>query len=308
MTTFFKALATAVFATAFIAAPIYAQNSTLRADSGTSVGRIFLTSAEKPQLEVNLGVTRVSGEVSENGSDAVPKAIRFTLYPADQQSAESAKKADSTIIAFRSKNIQKIDDDTYRANGELAVTYVVRVANYDPTEAFSGAAYSQSSMYTVKHEATFDFHPVHHAATENAAAYTDWATELAVAGHYFPELMQAVSKTSWPMYVNNEQCSMPTNAGAEDFSGPSCTGDVVTVAARTDVHCTPGNIGAEDFSGEVCTGTPLIAPSTPEQATGAVQIVETNNHTNSVIADEVKLVLNLHVNDATYSIAGNSSH
>ena len=304
MNRIFKALAITALA-ASAAGPLYAQESAHRADSGNSVGRIFLTSARHPQLQNNIAVTRVSGNIVEGPANA-PSAVNFTLYPADQNADGSAKNSDSTIVKFHSNNIQKIDDQTYRASGQLTVTYVVQVATTGPSESYSGPIYSQAATYSVNHDATVDLHPVYHPGSNGAGGYTDWNVKTFVAGHSFPELLVAVSSTTWPEYRNNEQCTMPANVG-EDFSGPSCTADVITTAARTDVQCgIPANPG-EDFSGVVCTGTPLVTPSTLQQAGNPVQIVETSDNTNSVAADEVLIALNLRVNEASsYPVAGNS--
>ena len=303
MNRIFKAFAiTALAATA--AGPLYAQESAHRADSGNSVGRIFLTSTRHPQLQNNIAVTRVSGNIVE-GPASAPAAVNFTLYPADQNADGSAKNSDSTIVKFQSNNIQRIDEQTFRASGQLTVTYVVQVATTGPSESYSGPIYSQAATYSVSHDATVELHPVYHPGSNGAASYTDWKVKTSVAGHSFPELLVAVSSTNWPEYRNNEQCTMPANVG-EDFSGPTCTADVITTAARTDVQCgIPSNPG-EDFSGAVCTGTPLVTPSTREEVRNPVQIVEASN-TDSVVADEVLIALNLRINGDSFSLAAGNS-
>ena len=306
MTTLFKAFAAAALAATLFSGTVHAQESSRRADFSNSVGRIFLTSTKRPELQNNIAVTRVSGNITENASGSAPAAINLTLYPADQNPDGNARKTDAPIVRFQSHNIQKISDDTYRASGELTVTYVVQVATYGPSESYSGPTYSQAATYSIKRNATVELRPVYHPGANGAAGYTDWKATTSVTGHSFPELLQAVSNANWPEYRNNEQCTMPANVG-EDFSGPTCTADVVATAARTDVRCEiPSNVG-EDFSGEVCTGTPLVAPSTVEQAGNPVQIVETTNDgTAPVVADEVQIALNLRINDASFSLAGNS--
>jgi hypothetical protein len=302
MNTIFKAFALTALAATAATGPVYAQESAHRADSSNSVGRIFLTSTKRPQLQNNIAVTRVSGNIVEGPANA-PSAVSFTLYPADQNS-DAAEKTDSTIVKFQSHNIQKIHDQTYRASGQLTVTYVVQIATTGPSESYSGPTYSQAATYSVNHDATAELQPVYHPGSNGAAGYTDWNVKTSVAGHSFPELLVAVSSTSWPEYRNNEQCTMPANVG-EDFSGPTCTADVITTAARTDVQCgIPANPG-EDFSGAVCTGTPLVTPSTREQVRNSVQIVEASN-TDSVVADEVLIALNLRINGNSFSLAGNS--
>lgn len=304
MNTIIKVFAVTALAATAVAGPLCAQRSAHRADSSNSVGRIFLTSTKRPQLQNNIAVTRGSGDIVEDAAN-VPSAVNFTLYPADQNPDGTAQKTDSTIVKFESHNIQKINPQTYRASGELTVTYVVEMATYGPSESYSGPTYSQAATYSVKHDAAVDLHPVYHPGSNGASAYTDWNVKASVAGHSFPELLLAVSSTTWPEYRNNEQCTMSANVG-EDFSGPACTADVITTSARTDVHCqVPANIG-EDFSGEVCSGSPLLTPSTLEQASNPVQTVETSNDTAPVAADEVLIALNLRINNASFSLTGNA--
>jgi hypothetical protein len=50
----------------------------------------------------------------------------------------------------------------------------------------------------------------------------------------------------------------------------------------------------------------LVTPSTIAQVGNPVQIVETSSDSNSVVADEVLIALNLRINDGSYSLAGNS--
>jgi len=77
-----------------------------------------------------------------------------------------------------------------------------------------------------------------------------------IAEEDFPELMNAVAATDWPIFVTREDCVMPSNVG-EDFSGAACTGGRIDRLARTDVHCQMPSTVGEDFAGEVCTGTAL---------------------------------------------------
>jgi hypothetical protein len=105
--------------------------------------------------------------------------------------------------------------------------------------------------------------------------------------------MTAVASTVWPVFVADEKCSTPSNLGTEDYSGPTCTGERVDVAARKDLRCDISLTVGEDFSGEVCT---QVAPSivTPnQQHTLSAKHHRSNADANHIVANEVQIRLDL---------------
>lgn len=113
-----------------------------------------------------------------------------------------------------------------------------------------------------------------------------------IIGEDFPELSNSVSVMDWPAFVANERCVMPSNVG-EDFSGPGCTGNLVELTPRPDIHCEmPATVG-ESFAGEVRTGDPLrIAPSDAAENNAGKHQHKTGAP-NELAANEVMIQLDM---------------
>jgi hypothetical protein len=241
--------------------PAFAQSTVSRIDAEHSTARLYLASSNNPGANLNVGVARASGVVKLNSVDSAAPDFDFTLYPADKNPSLAANrreaKPDYTVIAFKSRRVVPLAANTYRVSGDLTLTYVQRTVSYDPSEG-----------------------------------YSEWIASSNISVEDFPELMNAVSSTVWPVFVADEKCSTPSNLGSEDYSGPACTGERVDVAARKDLSCdTPLAVG-EDFSGEVCT---QVAPSivTPDQGQSLAKHHHNQADASHIVANEVQIQLDL---------------
>src|ERR1700756_4578464 len=229
-------------------APAFAQDAVSQIDSEHSTARLYLASSKSPDTSLNVGVARASGAVKLSAGNAATPNFDFIIYPADQKSSLT-KKPNYTVVAFKSRRVVPLTADTYRVSGDLTVTYVQRSVSYDPSESYSGPTYGPAITSSQTQPVSFEFR---RAISPGNSANAEWIASSTIYGEDFPELLNAVSSTVWPVFVSDEQCTTPANVG-EDFSGPACTGEVVEVAARKDLRCdTPAMVG-EDFSGEVCT-------------------------------------------------------
>jgi len=276
-------------------APALAQNSVSQIDSEHSTARLYLASSKNPNASLNVGVARASGAVKLSSGNSATPNFDFTIYPADEKPSltKSAadrreEKPDYTVIAFKPRRVVSLTADTYRVSGDLTLTYVQRSVSYDPSESYSGPTYGPAITSSQTQSASFEFR---RAISSGNSANAEWIASSTISGEDFPELLNAVSSTVWPVFVADEQCSTPANVG-EDFSGPACTGEVVEVAARKDLRCdTPAMVG-EDFSGEVCT---QIAPSivAPDQGQAISAKHRHNADPNHLVANEVQIKLDL---------------
>jgi polyisoprenoid-binding protein YceI len=274
-------------------APAFAQNAVSQIDSEHSTARLYLASSKNPDTSLNVGVARAAGVVKLSAENAATPNFDFTIYPADEKRTKSAanrreEKPDYTVIAFKSRRVVPLTADTYRVSGDLTLTYVQRSVSYDPSESYSGPTYGPAITSSQTQPASFEFR---RATSSRNSANAEWIASSTIHGEDFPELLNAVSSTVWPVFVSDEQCTMPANVG-EDFSGPACTGEVVEVAARKDLRCdTPAMVG-EDFSGEVCT---QIAPSivAPDQGQSISAKHRHNADPNHLVANEVQIKLDL---------------
>lgn len=281
--------------------PAAAQNTRTQIDSDHSTARLFLSSSNKPDSSINVGVARVNGEVRWNPNDPTQSVFDFMAYPADQNEPgvgpgdKQPRKnipegANYTVITFKSKHVVPVEEGALRITGNLTVTRVERIASYDPSEAYSGPTYGPAIVHSVTREAVFMFQPEKTIDPVTKEDPTTWVASSVVAGEDFPELLNAVAATDWPVFVSDEQCAMPWTVG-EDFSGPACTGNRVDTAARTDVHCEMPSTVGEDFAGEVCTGTPLQMPTNDMTESKLEPQYHTGGATGQLTADQVNIEL-----------------
>jgi hypothetical protein len=276
--------------------PIVAQDARWDVDSAHSTARLVLSSSKKPASQVNVGVARVSGIAIGTADDSDPSAFDLTIYPADSRDPRSEESTpDHTVITFRSTVVRPVDDTTVQATGDLTVTYLERVVTYGPMESYSGPVYGPPIFHSQKREVTFQFRLHRTEASGENARRAEWSASDVIRGATFPGLLRAVEVTKWPVLVEDERCAVPSGS-EEDYSGPSCTGTLVSVTPRTDVHCQmPTPINEESYSGEVCTGIPLLTyPSDTDQGPAT---------RGQLVANEVTIDLDLRLTSPNTAVS-----
>ena len=298
-----------VLSSLIFVAPAPAQTIVWRIDSEHSTARLFLASSRNPDATVNVGVARANGLVTRNADDSAMPDFDFTIYPADKTaSLESFKQEednekpgsepDYTVISFKSTRVVRVDKETFRVTGNLTLTYVERLATYDPSEAYSGPVYGPAVTHSLRQEAVFEFRQVNPSGAQAAKkGNAEWSAFSTIRGENFPELLDAVSATDWPTFVADEHCVMPSTIG-EDYSGPTCTGETVEPTPRKSLHCEmPATVG-EDFAGEVCTQTSSPAVITDARENQWEARHHRSGEPNQLVANEVKIELDLHLTSA----------
>ena len=278
----------------FFVAPVLAQNSVSQIDSEHSTARLYLASTRNPDRNLNVGVARASGVVKFDATDSAAPDFDFTIYPADKNPSLAANrrqaKPNYTVIAFKSRRVVPLAAGTYRASGDLTLTYIQQTVSYDPSEGYSGPTYGPSVTLSQTEPASFEFRRV---VPSGRAAGAEWIASSNISVEDFPQLMTAVASTVWPVFVADEKCSSPSNLGAEDYSGLVCTGERVELAARKDLYCdAPSNVG-EDFSGEVCTQIAPAITAPDQEQTFSSRHHHKNADAARVIANEVQIQLDL---------------
>jgi polyisoprenoid-binding protein YceI len=295
-------LAITAFLGIISAIPSLAQDTAWNIDSDHSTARFVLSSSKRPAAKINVGVAQVRGIVIGTADASAPTEFDLTIYPADQDTHDRRSEdrrgesdlqsaPDYTVIAFRSTVIKPIAPATVRVTGNLTVTYVERVATYGPSESYSGPTYGPAITHSERREVTFEFQQIHQdKVSRESSSGAKWSASGVIQSASFPELLRAVESTNWPVLVEDEQCEMPSTTG-EDYSGPKCTGTVVGVRPRTDVHCEVPTTTGEGYSGEVCTGTPLLIDPSDSDDMGRSKPTATSS--GQLAANEVTIDLDL---------------
>lgn len=264
------------------ASPAFAQTTVLNIDPGDSTARLFVASSDRPDARINVGVARLSGDITESANNSLPTAFAFQIFAADRsaqllqsKSQEPAPHplygASNTLLTFKSKAVEPVDANTFRVRGDLTATYITRYATYDPYKAYSGPSYGPVVTHTTTRDVTFLFRtPPHSKARRAKKGTAEWSATTSVPSSAFPGLWNAVVTTDWPTFVAAEKCVMPSSTTGYP-SGESCAGKVVEPEPRTDIRCVMPSVG-EDFSGVVCTGKPLsLVPISEEETVASGQ-------------------------------------
>lgn len=265
MKTKFINLTLAAMLAATFAAPAFAQSTNWKLNSDHSTGRLTLSSTADPNASFDVGIANVKGSVSLDANSPANSAFNFTIYPADQDPVtlnpdgslnvgEFSNVARSTVINFRSRNVQSIGDGNLAVTGDLTLTHLERPVTITYNEAYSGAVYGEPVVTSATREVTFIFDRAATIAT-NAGNSRKFklAASVNIKTEDFPGLFEAVTDANWPIVVKDKFCEDPAEAG-EDYNGAHCTGTPVVISSRPPVALTVG----EDYPG-------------PEPSTSAVR-------------------------------------
>ena len=249
------------------AIPLHAQSTIWRIDSGHSTARLYLESSQDPSTGRNVGVARLNGEVDHSRGDPAGPAFHFTIFPADSSTplvpsntAHSEQTFQNTptytVITFKSRSTVPIAADAFRVTGDLTMTFVERSAIYDPGKGYSGPIFGSPILHIEQREVVFEFHRVGKLSSKVSEKGSTQLIGSGVIGEKdFPDLVKAVSSTDWPAFVADEQCVTPLSIG-EDFSGPACTGKVVELLPRIDIHCQISANTGESSATDGCPNSP----------------------------------------------------
>lgn len=221
-----------------------------QADRDASTARLFVGRETNPFL-FNAAVARVSGNVVLDPHRPGEGAVEVTIYPAGNGQAPVhaqgrlgngayPNSADYAEMTFRSAAAQLRSDGQWQAAGELTLIRVVRPATTDPSEAYAGPVYGSPEVSTVTRKAVFVFSS--RPAMSNHAARVIGTAQ--VEQTVFPELKAAVLDAEWPQVVQHENCVNSATA-AEDYAGPTCTGEVVAASSLP----ARASVVSEDFHG-----------------------------------------------------------
>lgn len=268
---------------------LLAQQQNFEIISDRSTASLYLGSRNNP-TSYNAGVARVSGNALLDSDDPGSSRFNFTIYAAGENppSADSrTASGDQPAISFHSEKVKTRSDGTLEARGQLTLLQPERQVTTSTGEDYAGPVYGPATVVETSHEATFilagaqaqappetssgDAHALTIQKNQPQPAMSMLAT-TSVSSEDFPELSRSVRDTVWPLLVNDEQCSAPLTVG-DDYSGGTCTGEVIEPAAAALIPTQTG----EDYAGL------QLVPPAGDQVTIHLELALSNTgHSSSI--------------------------
>lgn len=248
----------------FCAPTLAAQQQTLHVAPDHSTARLFIGTRENPKA-FNVAVERVSGEINIDNDNLNASSVNVRIYAANESAASDsdsqALAGIQPVFSFRSQRVTDGGDGMLRVDGLLTVTQAEHDAVVSTGEDYSGPVYGPARLVHASHAATFTFSRLalksssdssgpsgeakllktQHVFLEPAVLFT---ASTSINGESFPELLVSARDTTWPLAVNDVECSIPSTVG-EDYSGPQCSGSVVAPFSSPVLQVQIG----EDYSG-----------------------------------------------------------
>jgi polyisoprenoid-binding protein YceI len=237
MTNKLAGLALAAVLVGAAALPAFAQSGSWTVDSGHSDARLAVEGIINGTTQsISLGGAGVNGTLRLDRSDLTKSTLQFNVYPevsAPNSETPDAANSPYTLLSFRSESASPTADGQLKVTGRLTVTRVIREAVLDANEAYSGPVYVSRVVTQATREESFVLTiPASDPDEASANAEIEVSTLVKINREDFPELVNAVLSTAWPIKAHDKTCEQSPNA-SEDYAGTLCTGSVVTLPSDT---------------------------------------------------------------------------
>lgn len=194
---------------------------------------------------LQIGLVRVSGEVTFEASDPADPIVRFKMQG-------DTSRGGYASMSFISESSRITVDGKLAVIGDLSVIRVERSVTAEPNEAYAGPQYGDPVTYTNTRQVTLVFSDPRQLASQNGAM--QWLGASTFIREDFPQLLDAISMDDWPsQLINDEKCVTPPTTG-EGYHGIDCTGTVI--AQLSNAVISTGAPSGEDFYGFV----PIVSP------------------------------------------------
>ena len=217
------ALAWLLVLTVSFSSPAHAQE-TWRLDPQLSIARLSVGSGSNA---LEIGLARVSGDVSFDSNDPGDPSVNLKITPGNEAGAAYAK------MSFTSKRSVMTSDGKLIVTGDLSVTRIERSVMADPNEAYAGPQFGDPVAHTDTHQIALAFADPRQLAARDGTMFFSGTTS--VIREDFPLLLDAVTLDDWPnVLVNDKKCEAPPTVG-EDYSGVTCSGTEIAAVSNTEV-------------------------------------------------------------------------
>lgn len=227
-----NALGGLIFA-AIGAAPILAQVSSFTLNSEHSIAAVSVENSTDENSNFLMGIGRVTGNAALDAKTPGNASFNFTIFPSGSESTpvnadgtwadgQIPNKATYTILTFKSRHAQLLDDAKLQLTGDLTVTHVDRPIVLSYSEDDDGPKYGAPEVHSTTREATFVFDLSDQDSSDGQDPNAKIVTGSSVIkGEDFPGLLDAVQNTNWPIvfgYVGDQiQPSQSEPTAIEDY-------------------------------------------------------------------------------------------
>jgi polyisoprenoid-binding protein YceI len=257
---------------AVLASAAAAQTTPVAIDADQSYAALWVGRETEVTPILNVGVAQVGGSMQLSAPDASTSALKFGLVPGGGgavllapdgtlRTNEIAQLSRYTVMSFKSDQAHIRRDGHVEIAGLLTITHVTREVIAKPwTWGYSGVSYDDPVSNTVTRPVSFVVvNPGVEAILAHPKGVIDVLATATAEASDFPELVDDVLDSFWPIVALHEQCTPPPNAGdMRDYVGVLCDGKAITAKVPLNEH----HSFAVDYHGMRETVTPTHGPVT----------------------------------------------
>ena len=201
------------------AAPTFAQVSSFTLNSDHSIAAVSVENSADENSNFLMGIGRVTGNAALDAKNPGNLSFNLTIFPSGPGSTpvnadgtwadgQIPNKATYTILTFKSKHAQLLDDGKLQLTGDLTVTHVERPIVLSYSEDDDGPKYGTPEVHSTTREATFvfDLNDPDSSDGQDPKAKVARGSSV-IKGENFPGLLDAVQNTNWPIvfgYVEDQ--------------------------------------------------------------------------------------------------------
>lgn len=246
MNTKFSGVLGGLIFAAVAAAPVLAQSNSYSVNFDHSVAAVSIDNSGDQNSNFQMGIARTTGSAILDVKNPSNSSFNFTIFPSAGVSApvyadgswakgQLPNAATYTILTFKSKQAQLTNDGRLQLTGDLTVTHFERPITLTYSEDYDGPKYGTPVVHSATHQASFVLDLNDPDSSNGREAKTKIVTASSiVSGEDFPDLLEAVLDTNWPVVIQDETSDTPATV-SEDYSGASVSGTYIAKQDRPSV-------------------------------------------------------------------------
>ena len=195
------------------AAPTFAQVNSFTLNSDLSIATVSVANSADENSKFLMGIGRVTGNAALDAKNPGNASFTFTIFSSGPRSTpvnsdgtwadgQIPNTATYTMMTFKSKHAQLLDDGRLQLTGDLKVTHVERPIVLSYSEDYGGPKYGTPEVHSTTREARFALDLNGPDSTDGQDPKAKVVTGSSVIkGEDLPGLLDAVQNTNWPSVI-----------------------------------------------------------------------------------------------------------